>query len=109
MNRLLCLLAATSLLALTACATSKKAELERPPAASGSAQAPVAEIPIREKVVVPGERAGPILLGMSLGKLVGVVGEPVSSSASRIPSAAAPCSIAMPTRTLPLMALCSSW
>ena len=86
MNRLLCLLAATSVLTLTACATSKKAELERPPAASGSAQASGSEIPFRDKVVVPGERAGPILLGMSLGKLVEVVGEPISSSASRIPS-----------------------
>jgi hypothetical protein len=38
------------------------------------------------KIVIPGERAGPILLGMSLRKLVGVVGEPISSTASRIPS-----------------------
>jgi hypothetical protein len=84
MNRLSCLLAAALLMALTACATTKKAAepelpvINPPPAA--------AEAPIRDKIVVPGERAGPILLGMSLQKLVEVFGEPVSSSASHIPS-----------------------
>ena len=82
MNRLLCLLAAACLLTLTACATSKKAEPDAPDAAPPSAP----EIPISDKFVIPGERAGPILLGMSLRKLVEVVGEPVSSTASRIPS-----------------------
>ena len=83
MNRLLCLLAATCLLTLTACATTKKAEPEAPMAAPPSS---AAEIPVRDKIVVPGERAGPILLGMSLRKLVEVVGQPVSSAASHIPS-----------------------
>ena len=82
MNRLFCLLAVTWLLTLTACATPKKAEPDAPKAAPPSA----AEIPIRDKTVIPGKRAGPILLGMSLRKLVEVVGEPVSSSASHIPS-----------------------
>lgn len=84
MNRLLCLLAATLILTLSACATTKKAESEAPKPAP--APAPATEIPIRDKIVIPGERAGPILLGMSLRKLVDVVGEPVSSSASHIPS-----------------------
>ena len=84
MNRLHCLIAATLLLMLTACATPKKAEPDAqifaaPPSAA-------AEIPIRDKIVIPGERVGPILLGMSLHKLIEVVGEPVSSSASHIPS-----------------------
>ena len=82
MNRLHCLLAAALLLILTACATSKKAEPDAPNAAPPAA----AEIPIRDKIVIPGERVGPILLGMSLRKLVEVAGEPVSSTASHIPS-----------------------
>ena len=96
MNRLLCLLAAACLVTLTACATPKKAKPNTPKAAASAAApaaaraaaapAPAAEVPIRDKFVIPGERVGPILLGMSLGKLVEVVGEPVSSSASHIPS-----------------------
>jgi hypothetical protein len=81
MNRLPGILAAALLLMLAACAAPKKAESDAPKAAP----APAAEVPIRDKFVIPGERAGPILLGMSLRKLVEVVGEPVSSSAARIP------------------------
>src|ERR1700719_3616300 len=59
------------LLALAACATPKnpEADISKP-------QAPPAEeqVSIRDKVVVPGERVGPILLGMSLRKLIEVVG-----------------------------------
>ena len=82
MNRLPCILATALLLTLAACATPKKSEPEAPKAASP----PAAEVPIRDKFVIPGERAGPILLGMSLRKLVEVVGEPISSTAARIPS-----------------------
>jgi hypothetical protein len=82
MNRLPCILTAALLLTLAACATPKKAEPDVPKAAAP----PAAEVPIRDKLVIPGERVGPILLGMSLRKLVEVVGEPVSSSAARIPS-----------------------
>jgi hypothetical protein len=82
MNRLPCILAAALLLTLAACATPKKAEPDVPKAAPP----PAAEVPIRDKFIIPGERAGPIVLGMSLRKLVEVVGEPVSSTASRIPS-----------------------
>ena len=75
-------LAVALLLALAACATPKKSEPDAPKAAPPTA----AEVPIRDKFVIPGERAGPILLGMSLRKLVEVVGEPISSTAARIPS-----------------------
>ena len=75
-------LAVALLLALAACATPKKSEPDAPKAAPP----PAAEVPIRDKFVIPGERAGPILLGMSLRKLVEVVGEPISSTAARIPS-----------------------
>ena len=73
------------LLTLAACATPKKTEADAPKAFPASA-APVAEVPIRDTSIIPGERAGPILLGMSLQKLIEVVGEPVSSTAARIPS-----------------------
>jgi len=83
MNRLLCLLAVAWLLTLAACATPKKSEPDAQPKAAPS---PAVEVPIRDRIVVPGERVGPILLGMSLTRLVEVIGEPVSSSASHIPS-----------------------
>jgi len=73
------------LLTLAACATTKKTEADAPKAFPASA-APAAEVPIRDTFIIPGERAGPILLGMSLQKLIEVVGEPVSSTAARIPS-----------------------
>mgnify|MGYP001157804277 FL=1 len=73
------------LLTLAACATTKKTEADAPKAFPASA-APAAEVPIRDTSIIPGERAGPILLGMSLQKLIEVVGEPVSSTAARIPS-----------------------
>jgi hypothetical protein len=78
------LFAATLLLALAACATPKKAEPETPPKASYPAAA--TEVLLHDRLIIPGERVGPILLGMPLRKLVEVVGEPVSSSASHIPA-----------------------
>ena len=81
MNRLPCILAAALLLTLAACATPNKPEPDVPK----TTPSPAAEVPIRDKWVIPGERAGPILLGMSLRKLVEVVGEPVSSSVARMP------------------------
>ena len=65
-----------------ACATPKQTQ----PDVAAPAAAPAAEISLHDKLVVPGERAGPILLGMPLRKLVEVVGEPVSSSPSQVPS-----------------------
>jgi hypothetical protein len=82
MNRLLKAVAVAVLVSLTACATPKKTEPEIPK----QVPPPPAPISLHDKSVIPGERAGPILLGMSLRKLVEVLGEPVSSSASRIPS-----------------------
>ena len=70
------------LLTLAACATPKKTEADAPKVAP----VPAAAVPIRDTSIIPGERAGPILLGMSLQKLIEVVGEPVSSTAARIPS-----------------------
>ena len=82
MKRLLDAAAIALLVTLTACATPKKAEPEMPK----QVPIPPAPISIHDKSVIPGERVGPIKLGMSLRKLVEVVGEPVSTSASRIPS-----------------------
>ena len=81
MIRLSYLLAVTLLLTLAACATPRKSESDAPKAVPPLAAA----VPIRDKFVIPGERVGPILLGMSLRRLVEVVGEPVSSTAARIP------------------------
>ena len=81
MNRLSFLVAVALLLALGACATPKKAESDAPRAAPP----PAAEVPIRDRFIIPGERVGPILLGMPLQRLIEVVGEPVSSTAARIP------------------------
>ncbi|MBC8007592.1 MAG: hypothetical protein H7X76_06045 [Prolixibacteraceae bacterium] len=82
MKQLPCILTAALLLTLAACATPKKVESDTQKAGPP----PVAEVSVRDKFVIPGERAGPILLGMTLRKLVEVVGEPVSSSVARIPS-----------------------
>ena len=82
MTQLPCILTAALLLTLAACATPKKAESDTQKAAPP----PVAEVSVRDKFVIPGERAGPILLGMTLRKLVEVFGEPVSSRVARIPS-----------------------
>lgn len=82
MNRLSFFVVTALLLILAACSTPKKPESEAPKAAPSPA---VAGVPIRDRYIVPGERAGTILLGMSLQKLIEVVGEPVSSTAARIP------------------------
>ena len=82
MNRLLNTLAIALLITLAACATPKKPEPEIPK----PVPTPPAPIFIHDRSVIPGERAGPIELGMSLRKLVEVFGEPVSSSSTRIPS-----------------------
>lgn len=85
MKRAHCLFAATLLLALAACATPKKPEPETP-AKTSSPAAAAAEVLLHDRLIIPGERVGPILLGMSLRNLVEVVGEPISSGAARIPS-----------------------
>ncbi len=82
MNGLRQVFAAALLLTLTACATPKKAESDAPVVVPPAA----AEVPVRDKFIIPGERAGPILLGMPFRNLIGVMGEPISSTASRIPS-----------------------
>jgi len=86
MKRVHYLFAVILLLALAACATPKKAEPETPPKASPSSPAAASEMLLHDRLIIPGERVGPILLGMPLRKLVEVVGEPVSSSTSRIPA-----------------------
>ena len=83
MNRLSFVLATALLLTLAACATPKKTESDAQKAAPPPPTA--AGVPIRDRFIIPGERTGPILLGMSLQKLIEVVGEPVSSSAARLP------------------------
>ena len=40
---------------------------------------------IRDRFIIPGERVGPVSLRMSLRQLITAMGEPVSSTASRIP------------------------
>jgi hypothetical protein len=69
------------LLALTACASTKKAP-ERPPA---KVEAPAAENLLHDKTVIPGVRVGPVFLDMPLRKMIEVFGEPVSGTNSRMP------------------------
>ncbi len=69
------------LLALTACASTKK-EPESPPA---KAETPAVENLLRDKTVIPGVRVGPVFLDMPLRKLIEVFGEPVSGTDSRMP------------------------
>lgn len=69
------------LLALTACASTKKAP-EPPPA---KVEAPVAENLLQDKTVIPGVRVGPVFLDTPLRKMIEVFGEPVSGTNSRMP------------------------
>lgn len=77
--RLLCI--AIVLLALTACASTKK-EPDSPPA---KVEAPAAENLLHDKTVIPGVRVGPVFLDMPLRKMIEVFGEPVSGTMSRMP------------------------
>lgn len=70
------------LAALAACATRKAPE---PASPLPGPQVP-AESLIRDTFIIPGERAGPMLVGMPLRQLITSMGEPVSSTASRIPA-----------------------
>lgn len=69
------------LLALTACASTKKAP-EPPPA---KVEAPAAENLLQDKTVIPGVRVGPVFLDTPLRKMIEVFGEPVSGTNSRMP------------------------
>ncbi|MGH8767055.1 MAG: hypothetical protein ACREVT_02590 [Burkholderiales bacterium] len=69
------------LLALTACASTKK-EPAPPPAKT---EAPVVESLLHDKTVIPGIRVGPVFLDMPLRNLIEVFGEPVSGTNSRMP------------------------
>ena len=69
------------LLALAACASTKKEP--EPPAAK--AAAPAAENLLHDKTVIPGVRVGPVFLDMPLRKMIEVFGEPVSGTNSRMP------------------------
>jgi hypothetical protein len=83
MSHLLRLLwVAIVLLALTACASTKK-EVKPPPPAKVEASA--AENLLQDKTVIPGVRVGPVFLDMPLRKMIEVFGEPVSGTSSRMP------------------------
>lgn len=73
---------ATVLLALTACASTKKAPEPPPPP---KIEASSIENLLHDKTVMPGLRAGPVILDMPLRKLIEVFGEPVSGTNSRLP------------------------
>lgn len=72
---------AVVLLALTACASTKK-EPEPPPA---KVEAPAVENLLQDKTVIPGVRVGPVFLDTPLRKMIEVFGEPVSGTNSRMP------------------------
>ncbi|HKQ25538.1 MAG TPA: hypothetical protein VJT81_13935 [Burkholderiales bacterium] len=69
------------LLALTACASTKKAPEPPPP----KIETPAVENLLHDKTVMPGLRVGPVFLDMPLRKLIEVFGEPVSGTDSRMP------------------------
>ena len=69
------------LLALAACASTKK-EPAPPPA---KVEAPAVESLLHDKTVIPGIRVGPVFLDMPLRNLIEVFGEPVSGTNSRMP------------------------
>ena len=71
------------LLAIAGCATRKQ-----PPEPVATPKAEPQAIPeeqIRDRFIIPGERVGPITLHMPLRELITAMGEPVSSTASRLP------------------------
>lgn len=67
----------------TGCATHKPPP--EPAAAPKAESQPLPEERIRDRFIIPGERVGPISLQMPLRQLITAMGEPVSSTASRIP------------------------
>ena len=69
------------LLALTACASTKK-EPEPPPA---MVEEPAVENLLHDKTVIPGVRVGPVFLDMPLREMIEVFGEPVSGTNSHLP------------------------
>ena len=79
-----CLLCIAALLAvLGGCATGKPPP---EPATMPEDEAPMLpEARIRDKFIIPGERAGPVSLRMPLRQLITAMGEPVSSTMSSIP------------------------
>ena len=82
-RRLHCLLCITALVAtLGGCATGKPPEPEAAPKAEPQA---LPEERIRDRFIIPGERVGPVSLRMPLRQLITAMGEPVSSTSSRIP------------------------
>ena len=80
-QRLRLLWVAIVLLALTACASTKK-ELEPPPAI---AEEPAVKNLLHDKTVIPGVRVGPVFLDMPLREMIEVFGEPVSGTNSHLP------------------------
>lgn len=79
------LLCITALLAaLGGCATGKP-----PPEPAAMPKAEPQALPeerIRDRFIIPGERIGPVRLRMPLRELITAMGEPVSSTTTRIPS-----------------------
>lgn len=67
----------------TGCATRKPPP--EPAAAPKAESQALPEERIRDRFIIPGERVGPISLHMPLRQLITAMGEPVSSTASRIP------------------------
>jgi hypothetical protein len=68
---------------LAGCATTKPPP--EPAAASKAEPQALPEERIRDRFIIPGERVGPISLRMPLRQLISAMGEPVSSTATRIP------------------------
>ena len=67
---------------LGGCATGKPPEPEAAPQAQPQA---LPEERIRDRFIIPGDRVGPVSLRMPLRQLITAMGEPVSSTTSRIP------------------------
>ena len=80
-HKLRLLWVAIVLLALSACASTKKEP--EPPLAK--VEAPAAENLLHDKTVIPGIRVGPVFLDMPLRKMIEVFGEPVSGTNSHMP------------------------
>lgn len=77
------LLCITALIAvLGGCATVKPPE---PAAVTKAEPQALPEERIRDRFIIPGDRVGPVSLRMPLRQLITAMGEPVSSTASRIP------------------------
>lgn len=83
-SRLRWLFCLTALLAALGGCAGRKPPPEPAPAPKAEPQA-LPEERIRDRFIIPGERIGPISLRMPLRQLITAMGEPVSSTASRIP------------------------